>query len=48
MLRSLGYNLFSEHPYKFLLNYTRILGVDDNTALVQLAWNYVNDRYDIG
>ena len=45
ILKELGFILYTEHPHKFLLNYVKLLTVDEatNKRLLQYAWNFIND-----
>ena len=45
LLKELGFILYTEHPHKFILNYAKLLTVDEGTSkrLAQHAWNFIND-----
>ena len=45
ILKELGFILYTEHPHKFILNYCKLLTLDDGTLkrLAQYAWNFIND-----
>jgi transcription initiation factor TFIIIB Brf1 subunit/transcription initiation factor TFIIB len=45
LLKELGFVLYTEHPHKFILNYAKLLTLDDATfkRLAQYAWNFIND-----
>ena len=45
LLKELGFVLYTEHPHKFILNYAKLLTLDDATfkKLAQYAWNFIND-----
>lgn len=51
LLKELGFVLYTEHPHKFILNYAKLLTLDDAMfkKLAQYAWNFINDsqRTDI-
>ena len=40
-----GFILYTEHPHKFIVHYTKLLTVNDATheRLAQYAWNFIND-----
>lgn len=42
LLRTLGFELTFEHPYKYALQYVKSLKLQRNFA--QMAWNIVHDR----
>ena len=44
MLKIMGFQVYVEHPHKYLLNYLRVLSLDSHPTLPQKAWNYANDR----
>ncbi|KAL1499361.1 hypothetical protein AB1Y20_011568 [Prymnesium parvum] len=45
ILKELGFILYTEHPHKFILNYVKLLTVDEHLTkkLAQHAWNFIND-----
>ena len=45
LLKELGFILYTEHPHKFILNYCKLLTLDETTLkrLAQYAWNFIND-----
>ena len=45
ILKELGFILYTEHPHKFILNYVKLLTVDEGLMkkLAQHAWNFIND-----
>ena len=45
ILKELGFILYCEHPHKFILNYVKLLTVNNETCrqLAQHAWNFCND-----
>ncbi len=45
MLQTVAFDLTVEHPYKYLLTYVK--GIKGNRNLAQVAWNFVNDRYEL-
>jgi hypothetical protein len=40
-----AFDLTVEHPYKYLLTYVK--GIKGNRNLAQVAWNFVNDRFEL-
>ena len=42
MLKEMGFMVYVEHPQKYIPDYLRTLGLDQND-LVQLSWSYAND-----
>jgi cyclin L len=42
LLREIGFDTAVEHPHKFILNYKRILRLDNEVT--QYAWGFANDR----
>lgn len=44
MLKRMGFQVYVEHPHKFLINYLRAMGLDSNKDVVQASWNFANDR----
>jgi hypothetical protein len=45
MLKIMGFQVYVEHPHKYLLNYLTFLGLEGNNQVAQKAWNYANDRF---
>ena len=43
VLMALGYNVSVNSPHKIIYFYLRLLDIHSNIALVQSAWNYMND-----
>ena len=43
LLKKLGFSVYVEHPYKMIVIYLRILGLEKDGELSQKAWNYAND-----
>ncbi|KAI9470607.1 MAG: cyclin-L1 [Benjaminiella poitrasii] len=43
ILRKLGFIVHVQLPYNLMINYLRILGLEDNKVLSRKAWNYLND-----
>ncbi|KAI8981778.1 cyclin-like protein [Mycotypha africana] len=43
ILRKLGFMVYVQLPYNLMINYLRILGLEDNTEVTRRAWNYLND-----
>jgi len=43
ILRTLGFDMRTEHPHRFILNFLPYLGLEGHAQLIQLAWNYLND-----
>ncbi|KAI8065301.1 cyclin-like protein [Gongronella butleri] len=43
ILKQLGFNVQVRLPYSVMINYLRILDLEENDAVATLAWNYVND-----
>lgn len=43
MLKEMGFMVYVEHPHKFIPNYLRTLGYDNDQDFIQAAWNYAND-----
>jgi cyclin T len=41
VLQAIAFDLTVEHPYKYLLNYVKV--IEGNRNLAQVAWNFVND-----
>uniref|UniRef100_A0A915JPE0 Cyclin-like domain-containing protein n=1 Tax=Romanomermis culicivorax TaxID=13658 RepID=A0A915JPE0_ROMCU len=49
VLKELGFCVHVKHPHKLIPTYMRALNAEDNQALAQKSWNYMNDslRSDI-
>ncbi|ORZ16360.1 cyclin-like protein [Absidia repens] len=43
LLKQLGFNVQVQLPYSLMINYLRILGLEDHESVPSRAWNYVND-----
>ncbi|KAI8343468.1 cyclin-like protein [Chlamydoabsidia padenii] len=43
LLKQLGFNVQVQLPYSLMINYLRILGLEDHESVPGRAWNYVND-----
>jgi hypothetical protein len=43
ILRRLGFNVHVQLPYNLMVNYLRILGLEDDERVAKRAWNYLND-----
>lgn len=43
VLKELGFCVHIKHPHKLIIVNLRLLGLEENTQLVQKAWNYMND-----
>ncbi|KAI8927282.1 cyclin-like protein [Entophlyctis helioformis] len=43
ILDKLGFNVHVQHPHGFMVNYVQSLDLARNHALVQHAWNFLND-----
>ncbi len=45
ILKELGFILYTEHPHKFILNYVKLLTVDESLMkkLAQHDWKFIND-----
>lgn len=43
VLKELGFCVHVKHPHKLIVMYLQVLGFEQNTRLMQLAWNYMND-----
>lgn len=43
VLKELGFCVHVKHPHKLIICFADVMGISDNTKLVQLAWNYMND-----
>ncbi|KAI9302679.1 cyclin-like protein [Cunninghamella echinulata] len=43
ILKRLGFNVQVQLPYSLMINYLRILGLEDDKTIPTLAWNYLND-----
>ncbi|EDV23970.1 uncharacterized protein TRIADDRAFT_37896 [Trichoplax adhaerens] len=43
VLKELGFCVHVKHPHKCIVTYLKILECNDNTELIQKAWNYMND-----
>lgn len=43
ILRKLGFIVHVQLPYNHMINYLRILGLEDDEEISKLAWNYLND-----
>ncbi|CAO3644420.1 unnamed protein product [Cunninghamella echinulata] len=43
ILKLLGFNVQVQLPYSLMINYLRILGLEDDKTIPTLAWNYLND-----
>lgn len=46
LLQTIKFDLQLEHPYKFLLKYATLIKGEKSRLekMVQMAWNFVNDR----
>jgi len=43
VLKELGFCVHGKHPHKLIIIYMQTLDIADDTNLVQIAWNYMND-----
>eukprot|EP00041_Stephanoeca_diplocostata_P032909 m.1072388 g.1072388 ORF g.1072388 m.1072388 type:complete len:451 (-) comp24231_c0_seq113:6139-7491(-) len=43
VLKELGFCVHLKHPHKLIISYQKLIGLEDNKELAQLAWNYMND-----
>lgn len=43
ILRKLGFIVQVQLPYNLMINYLRVLGLEDHEAISRKAWNYLND-----
>ncbi|KAI8076180.1 cyclin-like protein [Thamnidium elegans] len=43
ILRKLGFIVHVQLPYNLMINYLRILGLEDHEMVAKRAWNYLND-----
>ncbi|KAG1525317.1 hypothetical protein G6F52_003432 [Rhizopus delemar] len=43
ILRKLGFHVHVQLPYNLMINYLRILGLEDDEKVTKRAWNYLND-----
>merc|ERR1719494_127699 len=43
VLKELGFCVHVKHPHKIIITYLQILECNDNQALAQRAWNFMND-----
>ncbi|KAF1805417.1 cyclin [Mucor lusitanicus] len=43
ILRQLGFIVHVQLPYNHMINYLRILGLEDDEDISKRAWNYLND-----
>ncbi|KAI8368446.1 cyclin-like protein [Choanephora cucurbitarum] len=43
ILRKLGFIVHVQLPYNLMINYLRILGLEEHRAITRRAWNYLND-----
>ncbi|KAI9312220.1 cyclin-like protein [Dichotomocladium elegans] len=43
ILKQLGFNVHVQLPYATIINYLRILGLEEDEAAASKAWNYLND-----
>jgi hypothetical protein len=43
ILRKLGFHVHVQLPYNLMINYLRILGLEDDEKVTKKAWNYLND-----
>ncbi|KAI8989585.1 cyclin-like protein [Pilobolus umbonatus] len=43
ILRKLGFHVQVQLPYNLMINYLRILGLEDHDQITRRAWNYLND-----
>ncbi|KAI9475361.1 Fanconi anemia protein FancD2 nuclease-domain-containing protein [Zychaea mexicana] len=43
ILKRLGFNVHVELPYGLMINYLRILGLEEDEKVAGKAWNYLND-----
>ncbi|KAI8093431.1 cyclin-L1 [Halteromyces radiatus] len=43
ILKQLGFNVQVQLPYSLMINYLRILGLEDHESVPTRAWNYLND-----
>jgi len=42
ILKALGFNIYVDHPHKYIFPYLKALQVED-TKLMQNVWNFIND-----
>eukprot|EP01116_Phalansterium_solitarium_P006412 TRINITY_DN1870_c0_g1_i3.p1 TRINITY_DN1870_c0_g1~~TRINITY_DN1870_c0_g1_i3.p1 ORF type:complete len:808 (+),score=76.45 TRINITY_DN1870_c0_g1_i3:178-2601(+) len=45
ILKELSFLVHLEHPYKYVLNYLKVLDLESNKEVTQRAWNYINDSF---
>lgn len=45
ILRKLGFIVHVQLPYNLMINYLRILDLEENEKVTKRAWNYLNDGY---
>jgi hypothetical protein len=43
ILRKLGFIVHVQLPYNLMINYLRILGLEDDEVVAKNSWNYLND-----
>ncbi|KAI8143483.1 cyclin-like protein [Fennellomyces sp. T-0311] len=43
ILKRLGFNVHVQLPYGLMINYLRILGLEEDETVAGRAWNYLND-----
>merc|ERR1719245_1489108 len=43
ILKELGFCVHVKHPHKVIVMYLKWLKEEDNTALLQMSWNFMND-----
>eukprot|EP00037_Helgoeca_nana_P016149 m.151779 g.151779 ORF g.151779 m.151779 type:complete len:431 (+) comp23364_c0_seq1:1736-3028(+) len=43
VLKELGFCVHLKHPHKLIISYQKMIGLESNRELSQLAWNYMND-----
>ncbi|XP_044726848.1 cyclin-L2 [Chrysoperla carnea] len=43
VLKELGFCVHVKHPHKIIVMYLQVLSFEENTHMMQLAWNYMND-----
>lgn len=45
ILKRLAFNVHVELPYGLMINYLRILGLEEDAGVAGRSWNYLNDGY---
>lgn len=43
VLQDLGFCVHVQHPHQLIVFYQKMVGLQDDSELAQLAWNYMND-----